>query len=187
MKRNFLVILSLLFLVACSDLKKGEQLKKVQELQTSLDSIKNSWNEADIKTIDSISAICHTTIDSISLLYDDRYVPMSLAIKLDQFKQCNQGMDELKRVHAFFPTLLVDKMQALEKLKKDIQEGKGRREKYDEYLDFEKNELITIDKQYKRYLFTKKKSFDNYSKSNEAVCQFLGELKIALAQSHTSN
>ncbi|MCO5260305.1 MAG: hypothetical protein M9916_09195 [Crocinitomicaceae bacterium] len=179
MKRWILFLAVSFIWFSCSDLKKGKQLKQVWLLQNSLDSLENNWNTEELTTIDSISAICQNKIDSISHLYDDQYVSMELAIKLDQYKQCSQGLQELKRVQSFFPSIIKEKVQSLQQLEVDIQTGKGRREKYDEYIEFEKNELITINKQYKRYHFTKKKSLDNYSKSNEDVCDFLSELKAS--------
>lgn len=148
-------------------------------LQAELDSLEKEWNTQESSSIDSLSVICTTKIDSISQLYNDQKIDVDLASKIDQFKQCNNDLKELKKIHSFFPSLLKDKKQALISLKTDVNKGSGRREKYDEYIDFETKELATIRQQYQEYLQTKEHCIEYYASSSDAVTDFLTVLKNA--------
>lgn len=152
-------------------------MEQITALQDGLDRLEKEWSTQESNTIDSLSVICTTKIDSISLLYNDQKIGVDLASKIDQFKQCNNDLKELKKIHSFFPSLLNDKKQALASLKTDVNKGSGRREKYDEYIDFETKELATIRQQYQEYLQTKEHCAEYYSASNDAVTDFLTILK----------
>lgn len=178
MKFVFLLIAALVFF-SCTDMKKGKQMEQITALQAELDSLEKEWNNQESNTIDSLSVICTATIDSISLLYNDQKIAVNLASKIDQFKQANTDLKELKRVHSFFPSLLNDKKQALASLKTDVNKGSGRREKYDEYIDFETKELATIRQQYQEYLQAKEQCIEYYASSSDAVADFLTGLKNA--------
>lgn len=178
MKPYYWFLILSLSCFSCSDLRKGEQLRKIQVFQTSLDSISNMWDSSELVTIDSLSLLCTSKIDSIGKLYSDQKIDMNLATRLDEFKQCNQELLELKKMHSFFPKLLVEKNKALKKLKEDINKGKGRRDKYDEFIDFEGDELATIVEQFDLYKKIKENSIKNYSSSKKALNFFLDSLKI---------
>lgn len=178
MKPYYWFLILSLTCFSCSDLKKGEQLKQIQNFQMRLDSIKNLWNPTELTTIDSLSTLCLLKIDSIGKVYNDQHIDETLAKKLDEYKQCSQELLDLKQMHAFFPKLLKEKEQSLKKLKEDISKGKGRRDKYGEFIDFEGNELATILKQFELYKKIKKSSVINYASSKKALNLFLDSLKM---------
>lgn len=152
-------------------------MEQITALQAALDSLEKEWNNQESGTIDSLSVICSAKIDSISLLYNDQKIDLELASKIDRFKQSNNDLKELKKIHSFFPSLLTEKKQALASLKADVNKGSGRREKYDEYIDFETKEMATIRQQYQEYLRTKEHCIEYYTSSSDAVTDFLTGLK----------
>lgn len=176
MKLISLFILSCV-LFSCSDMKKGKQLEQITVLQTSLDSLQSVWRPEDATVVDSLSKVCASKIDSIGSLYNNQEIDLEIASKIDLFKQSSNDLQELKKIHDFFPTVLNDKKQSLESLKKDITKGSGRREKYDEYIAFEQKELNTIRQQFNDYFETKNRCVERYASSREAVNQLLDSLK----------
>ena len=177
MKFFSLFILSFFF-VSCSDMKKGKQLEEIGALQTSLDSLEKQWDTDEVKQIDSLENLSSSKIDSIGNLYDGQEIELNIASKIDLFKQSNHDLKELKKIHEFYPVVLKEKQKSLKSLRKDIEKGSGRREKYDEYIGFEQKELSTICKQYDDYQSTKKRCLKNYTNSQKAVDQLLDSLKI---------
>lgn len=159
-------------------MKKGKQLEEIRTLQTSLDSLEKQWDFNEVNQIDSLENLSSSKIDSIGNLYDGQKIELTIASKIDLFKQSNHDLKELKKIHEFYPVVLKEKQKSLKSLKKDIEKGSGRREKYDEYIDFEQKELSTICKQYDDYHSTRKRCLKNYMNSQKAVNQLLDSLKI---------
>lgn len=174
----FSLVILFLGLLSCSDMKKGKQLEEITALQTDLDSLESVWNVMDLQRIDSMGAECSSKIDSIGLLYENQTIDESLAFKIDLFKRCTNDLKELKKIHEFYPVVLEEKRKSLKLLKTDVAKGSGRREKYEEYIDFEQKELSTIRKQYEDYQVTKQRCEAYYSESKETVDQLLDSLKI---------
>lgn len=158
-------------------MRKGKQLEQIETLQKSLDSLENEWNIEEAKIIDSLAKQCSSKIDSISLLYNAQPIELVTASKIDVFKQCNNDLQELKKIHVFYPVLLLEKKRSLASLKADVSKGSGRREKYDEYIVFEEKELSTICQQHTDYQKTKERCIKNYSVSKGVVDKLLSSLK----------
>lgn len=168
--------MSFVFL-SCSDMKKGKQLEQIAAIQAILDSLQTEWDPEEARIIDSLAEECVSKIDSIGLLYDNQEIELVVASEIDLFKQSSTDLQELKKIHTFYPTVLKEKQQSLESLKKDISKGSGRREKYDEYIDFEQKELSTIRQQYDDYQETKYRCIKKYSASKGTVSELLDSLK----------
>jgi len=164
------------FFWACSDLKKGKQLEQVAVLNDKLDSLQSQWNREEKGIIDSFIITCTSKIDSVSLLYQSQEIDLHTATQLDLFKQANGDFVELKKIHSFFPTVLQDKKQAIESLQHDIGNGSGRREKYDQYIEFEQQELQMLMQQLDHYTQTKQRCQKNYVSSKATVDTLLWQL-----------
>lgn len=170
-------LFALFFIFSCSDMKKGSQMEQISELQMRLDKISASWNSFDLKSIDSLHQISSTVIDSIEFYYNGQEIEKNRAIILDNYKQGLIKFKEMQKIHSFLPNVLTEKAKALSSLKKDIEQGSGRREKYDEYISFEKREVATIYEQFENYLTLKESSFNQYENSKMEVESLLNELK----------
>jgi hypothetical protein len=166
----------LVFFASCSDMKKGQQLEEISNLQTTLDSLQNLWNEEAFVHTDSLSTVCQIMIDSIGTVYKNQELEVKTASKLDLFKQCHNDLKELKEIQEFYPVVLKEKKQSLSSLKKDVSIGSGRREKYEEYIAFEKKEMSTILQQYNDYQKTKSDCEKKYAHSHASVHQLLKTL-----------
>lgn len=167
-------------------MKKGKQLEQIEHLQSSLDSLEKEWNSQDVTTIDSLADLCSSKIDSIGMLYNDQHIELKQASKIDLFKQCNNDLQELKKIKTFYPVVLKEKKQSLRLLKTDISKGSGRREKYEEYIGFEQKELETIRQQHDDYQKTKERCMNYYSESREVVDELLDSLKSHQNQTETA-
>lgn len=164
-------------MLSCSDLKKGRQLEHVIELSNSLDSVNLEWNKSDTILINDLFFDCSKTIDTIEFLYNNQKISLELAKKIDLYKHAKSDAQELKTIQNFYPTILKEKKQSLSLLKKDINKGSGRREKYDEYISFEQKELTTIKQQLEDYKSTQERCIKNYQSSQKDVHAFLTILK----------
>lgn len=170
-------LFTLLLVFSCSDMKKGSQMEQISDLQVRLDKISASWNSLELKSIDSLHQLSSQVIDSIELYYNDQTIEKSCAMALDDYKQCLIKLQEMQKIHTFLPIVLSEKSKALTSLKNDIELGSGRRDKYDDYISFEKKEVATISEQFEHYVELKKMSFEQYEASKQKVESFLDELK----------
>jgi len=177
MKPLFLLTIVLIFL-SCSDIKKGRQLESVHLISKTIDSLQSKWDKEDQTKIDSFIHTCSSKIDSIAILYQSQELALNEATQLDLFKNANNDFVELKKIHDFFPYILSEKKQAILSLQKDINNGSGRREKYDQYIAFEQQELTTIIQQLDNYIKIKQRCLNNFDQSKTAVDTLIQHLTI---------
>lgn len=176
MKYLVLFILSIV-LFSCSDLKKGRQLNELKVVEEAYVQLQKDWNNENIQTIDSLSHACHSKLDSIKLFYNDQELDLETVKKVDRFKQSEEDFKSIKKMNEFFPSLLDEKLKSIQKLTKDVNTGSGRREKYEEYIDFEQRELVALQQQFSDYQATKKRCLENYEGSERAIIQLIDSLK----------
>lgn len=103
MKQWFYIgLLMAILFSSCSDFKKGSQLKKLSQLEKSLDSISFAWKKVD--TVQTIKLLnnCENTIDSITERYNNQVLTLSVARNLDRFKGCWSMFRVLKTIRIFF-------------------------------------------------------------------------------------
>ncbi|HLU86548.1 MAG TPA: hypothetical protein VKZ44_02260 [Taishania sp.] len=149
--RLWMILILPILLVACSDFKKNKQLDQINDLKSTVDSLEGVWSQENLSEASALFDQCSRLIDSISLLYQDQLLDLESAKKIDVIKRCHHQLDDVLKLEKLLPTILVEKKSSLLKLKNDVEHGKGRREKYDEYIQFEKDEMATIRKQFSSY------------------------------------
>lgn len=178
MKRIF-VFLVAISLIACSDLKKGSYLQDIAVLEQMVDKTAASWSEMNSTEIDSFLVMTAKQLDTIETLYHGQTIGKEQAIVLDKFKMAHLNFKELIRIQNYFPAILAEKFTALKQLKSDIENASGKREKYGEYIAFEKKEVASIDEQFKNYVALKEKSILLYESSVNEVNEFIIFLQSA--------
>lgn len=131
----------LLLLCACHDMNKQQQLGRVSEMIQRIDSLKN--------------AVAHISQDSVQLaisgvseaesrfreIYRSDTLELETARKIDAFRKIRKELEPLSDVLPQVGPELEKERDALQKLRGDIRNATGNRDKYDEYLLFEQNKV----------------------------------------------
>lgn len=161
MRIVFCVISISLLLVSCVDLEKSTQLKQLEQLGNKIDSIKivlielrsdafrNETNQNTKKLNEVLDYLASDTLME------------SEARLIDDYLKTTQKMQLLLKNMDVMNNQLNEEKTRIRKLVKDISNGFGKRNKYDEYIRFEQNqcslaEITIAEYRSKRDLLTTK-------------------------------
>jgi hypothetical protein len=166
------LIISLTALTSCQDLKKEEQLKKVNQLIATSDSIQKTFTAT---ANDSIGKIITAVMD-VELRIKNNYfsdtIDKNLARKVNTYKMIRKKLKPLGKRYNQIPDGCKEELIALDKLKKDIENGAGERGKYDEYLKFEENKVNQLKTLLDEFAKTQEEAISNFNKYHQEMYDF---------------
>jgi len=148
----FLSLFSVLF-ASCVDLKKEQLVKNVSRLNTKLEQIEARSKDS---RMDSISDIKINTIQTELRIKQNLHldtININLAKQLDAYKVMRKSIKPLMQQYLQLRTVIKEEKQVLKRLAKDIQEGRGARDRYAEYIRFERqkvNQIVELSREFQR-------------------------------------
>lgn len=149
-----LVIFSCLF--SCSDIEKDRQVKKITELTNSVDKLNIALTQNKISGVPEKKLAVYTVIKRIKSYYFTDTIDYQFAKKMNSYKVVKKSLKNLDGDYEKIRIALREEKIALRKLKSDVLNGFGQREKYDEYISFEKNKTKKIKSLLDEYIYKKK-------------------------------
>ena len=123
------ILLVLIGLSSCTDLKKGEQILSIQEMNESLDSIQLILAENDFSTISDLASNANATDSRIKMNYQSDTLEFEFAKKLDAYKIMRKSFEILNLSNSQMINDIESEKIALKKLKAYIDKGNGERDK----------------------------------------------------------
>ncbi len=149
-----LVIFSFLF--SCSDIEKDRQVKKINGLTKSVEKLKIALTQYKISNVPEKKLAVYTVIKRIKSYYFTDTIDYQFAKKMNSYKVVKKSLNNLDGDYEKIRIALREEKIALRKLKSDVLNGFGQREKYDEYISFEKNKTKKIKSLLDEYIYKKK-------------------------------
>ena len=149
-----LVIFSFLF--SCSDIEKDRQVKKINGLTKSVEKLKIALTQNKISNVPEKKLAVYTVIKRIKSYYFTDTIDYQFAKKMNSYKVVKKSLMNLDSDYEKIRIALREEKIALRKLKSDVLNGFGQREKYDEYISFEKNKTKKIKSLLDEYIYKKK-------------------------------
>ena len=149
-----LVVFSCLF--SCSDIEKDRQVKKIKELTNSVEKLKIALTQNKISNVPEKKLAVYTVIKRIKSYYFTDTIDYQFAKKMNSYKVVKKSLKNLDGDYEKIRIALREEKIALRKLKSDVLNGFGQREKYDEYISFEKNKTKKIKSLLDEYIYKKK-------------------------------
>ena len=149
-----LVIFSFLF--SCSDIEKDRQVKKINGLTKSVEKLKIALTQYKISNVPEKKLAVYTVIKRIKSYYFTDTIDYQFAKKMNSYKVVKKSLKNLDGDYEKIRIALREEKIALRKLKSDIINCFGQREKYDEYISFEKNKTKKIKSLLDEYIYKKK-------------------------------
>jgi len=149
-----LVVFSCLF--SCSDIEKDRQVKKITELTNSVDKLNIALTQNKINNVPEKKLRVYTVIKRIKSYYFTDTIDYQFAKKMNSYKAARKSLIILDSDYEKIRLALREEKIALRKLKSDVINGFGQREKYDEYISFEKNKTKKIKILLDEYIYKKK-------------------------------
>ena len=149
-----LVIFSFLF--SCSDIEKDRQVKKINGLTNSVEKLNIALTQNKISDVPEKKLAVYTVIKRIKSYYFTDTIDYQFAKKMNSYKAARKSLMILDSDYEKIRIALREEKIALRKLKSDVINGFGQREKYDEYISFEKNKTKKIKSLLDEYIYKKK-------------------------------
>jgi hypothetical protein len=149
-----LVIFSFLF--SCSDIEKDRQVKKINGLTNSVEKLKITLTQNKISNVPEKKLAVYTVIKRIKSYYFTDTIDYQFAKKMNSYKAARKSLIILDSDYEKIRIALREEKITLRKLKSDVLNGFGQREKYDAYISFEKNKTKKIKSLLDKYIYKKK-------------------------------
>lgn len=147
-----LLCIGLLVIVGCKDRQQQRYITQLDQLSSSLDSMNTIASRVKISQYDSITQIIQQTLSSIKQHYKEDTVSLAVAQNIEAYKEIlnafSTNSGNLAKVKTNIPIV----QQKLKDLKHDIKNGVNNRNKYDDFLNHEKENVAKIKKILSYYL-----------------------------------
>ena len=175
MRLLFFVALIGLF-TSCADLQKKEQLAKIDVMNQTLDSLEKELITQKIDTLPELKLSTSTVELRIKQnLFMDK-VDIELGKKMDAYKRMRRALGPLGKAYGKVNKSVLEIREAIKNLSSDIENGYGERNKYDEYITFEKDKITKITILLNDYKEQKESVFKTYFELHNELYTFSMEL-----------
>jgi len=139
------VVVALIFMCSsCSDIERDTQKEQVNALNTEIDQIDREFKEIQIDTISALESSTYQVESRIKKNYHSDTVDIVLGKKMDDYKRMRRMLGQLGKSGAQLKLSINEEKEQLVKLLSDIEQGFGKRELYNDYIQFEKHKVKQI-------------------------------------------
>jgi hypothetical protein len=143
MHYSFLFLVLLLF-SSCADIEKEEQVNKITRLRKTVSILKENLSKSQIENIAEKKIVIYSVIKRIKSYYYLDTIDMDFAKKMEAYKVMGKSLKSLEGEFEKIRVSLDEEKVSLKTLQSDIKNGFGHREKYNQYIGFEKNKIEQI-------------------------------------------
>ena len=163
MKNRFFLFLVIILTLSCSDLDKSNRLKKMYKMLFSLDSMSTQIKKEKIDTLAEMQLAAQGVEYRIRGNFVADTIDLELGKKMDRYKRMRRAIPKLRSNLVKLEKGIIELKNSLTLLKNDIENNSGIREKYDQYITFEKNKYDQIVVLFKEYKKNQKNILETYS------------------------
>lgn len=170
MKKIIFGLVTCFILFACHDVKKQKQLDKMEALITRINSIRQTWNGAQIEDLTPMIVEVNTvrkTIYQKSSNLDT--ISIERAQKLEDYKYISNGLSFFQSSNDGMRRNIYESSQSLEQLNNEIKNAQGDRSKYDENIQFEEQKVTELANFLQNMLKTKTICVNSYNRLHNEI------------------
>jgi hypothetical protein len=146
-----------------------------------VDSLKHVLEQNKTDSIVELQLAANSIMQRIKKDYKPKKVDMNFGRKVDEFKELQmlfvKEKEENKRTlageYGLVFSALDEEKRTLLTLKSDIENERGDNEKYDEFINFEREKLNTIEGLLNHYIMRKNKYLPRFRKSMNELIEFM--------------
>lgn len=173
---KYLVIVFPVLIWGCKDQEKSSYLEEIEIMSAKIDSLENVSKNQNADSIPTIVNTIGITIDRVKKNYIADTIDLELAALMNRYKDAKKSLSSntgnLSKARGAIPEV----KEKIEHLKHDIENGVGEREKYEEYINFEKDKIQEIESILDYYIKTNKKYLEQYRNAHPKVKSFADSL-----------
>ena len=160
--KKYIVVL-LLFSISCSDFDQEKQEKSVSSLSAEVKTFKKEFEAIKIDSISDLKLSTYEVERRIKQNYYSDTIDVSFGRKMDDFKRMRRMIGPLGKEQGRLKNSINEELLQLTKLLSDISKGYGKRESYNEYIQFEKNKVTQIKVLYDEYVKMRAQFLEMYT------------------------
>jgi hypothetical protein len=167
-----------LLLVGCSDLKREEQLLKLKSLQEQL---QESQNEFEAAFIDSLHVMTMASSDlerNLKKHYKSDTIDIVLGKRVDDYKRMRRMFGPLGAFGSKLKRAYAEQEKQLQSLFLDVDKGFGERNKYESYIEMEREKNDQVFVLLQEYSRLKREAFEIYEAQHLWLSDFVVQLKL---------
>lgn len=142
---RFLIFISILFgLYSCADINKRSQLKELENVDQTIDSLLTILEDSNTDEFMEMLSRTKVVYKRIEANFpSDSIIDLDFALKLDEYKSLIPGFSSVIEEDSSLTQLLARQRVRIIQLRKDIENGNGKRQKYPSYIQYERNSVNT--------------------------------------------
>lgn len=163
MKWYFVVVAALsLTVTSCNNDNKNELLSEIDKMENTLDSLEAVANDTTRYRATDIDASVRETILKVKNNYVPDTIDYVLADQMNSYKEIRKAVSKNSGNLAKAKQSIPEVKQKLEDLKHDINNGINDRDKYQEFINYEKGKIQEIEHVLAYYVETTNKYYNRY-------------------------
>lgn len=170
--KNTPYIVFLLVLFSCQDVKKGNQLDKLSQLEQRLNKTEDTFESNRNSSLGSIIDAMLELEVSIRKNYKSDTVNLEIGQQLNEYKGARKLLQGIEKQYGEIPLLIEEERTSLKKLKSDIENTAGEKAKYDEFLTFEQEKVKQLEVLIEKLVSNQLKSLESYQQLHNKMNDF---------------
>lgn len=165
---------------SCSDLEREGQRARVDSLVEQVEGVEKTFLKIKMDSISNLQMSTYEVERQIKQSYSPDTINLVLGKKMNDYKRMRKMLGPLGKEEVRLQKSLVEEKEQLAKLSSDILKGYGKRELYNEYIDFETNKVNQIKTLYEEYKKTRAQFLEIYHRLHNELIAFSANLRAGL-------
>ena len=166
------IFLILLISLSCSDLDKEKQVENVLKLTKEVTAINQEFEKLKIDSIPALKLSTYEVERRIKQNYFSDTINLEFGQKMDDYKRMRRMLGPIGKEEFRLHQSINEELSQLKKLHSDISNGYGKRESYDEYIQFEKNKVSQINILFEEYVKLRAQFLEIYDRLHEELHEY---------------
>ena len=179
MNKKLLLLMCVCFL-SCSDFEKENQSARIDDLMGQVEGIENGFLKIQIDSIAELQMSTYEVERQIKQNYSPDSINLVLGKKMNDYKRMRKMLGPLGKEEARLKKSLSEEREQLVKLGSDILKGYGKRELYNEYIEFESKKVNQIKILFEEYQKTRAQFLEIYNRLHNELIAFSTQLRAGL-------
>lgn len=147
---------------SCSDVNQKKQLEEVKGLQEKVLEIEKNLANAHPDTISSMRLSMMQLELRIKSTYVLDFIDNDFAKKMDDYKRARKSLKPLNKQYVLLNRTIKEEKNVLKDLNNDIENGFGKRNKYDDFIKTESSKIQQLTTLLNDYVSHKDQVFSTY-------------------------
>lgn len=169
MKWRFVIVI-VFFCFGCAELNRPEQLDDIGVLLDDLETIRHDIESINPQELAEITQSFDSLVQIVTEIQPDS-IPFDLAVRLDNYKFMAIGASESASQYDGLMNSIEQKYSRVLLLKEDVEYSRGHRDKYADYIKFEKEQIEKLKGRVDTCVMQTKNSISIYNELNASIVQ----------------